>query len=290
MNPAVDCVVRSENALGESPVWCDRTDRLFWVDSRKPAVYYLDDRGIVGSLAMPSLIGSLALTRGSEAIVALRDGIYRLDLASGATELLASPDRDRLDNRFNDGRVDRDGRFWAGTMNDARRDPTGALYRLDPTGRCDRIEDGIIVPNSLAWSPDGRVMYFADTYRHQIWAYDFDRALGVPSRRRVFRDLAGLAGRPDGSAVDADGCLWNAEYAGGRVVRYTPAGAVDRVITVPVSNPTCCAFGGSGLDTLFITSARQRLRPEQLALEPLAGSVFAVHPGVTGIAESRFAG
>ncbi len=290
MTAGVECVVRAEHLLGESPVWCERTERLFWIDSRGPAVHWLDRRGAVESLVLPSLVGSFALRARGGALVGLRDGIYALDLETGETLALARPETDRIENRFNDGRVDRQGRFWTGTMNEARRDPTGALYRLDAALRCEQILDGIIVPNSLAWSPDGGTMYFADTYRHQIWAFDFDLDAGRPSRQRIFHDLAGQAGRPDGSAVDADGCLWNAEYAGGRVVRYRPDGAIDRVVSVPVSNPTCCAFGGSRLDTLFITSARQRLGPEQLAKEPLAGSVFAVVPGVTGMPEPRFAG
>ena len=160
---AVDCLVRAEYLLGESPVWCERRERLYWVDSRGPAVYWRDSNGSVSSLPMPSLVGSCALRAAGGAVVALRDGIYLLDLETGDTSEVAKPEADRTENRFNDGRVDREGRFWAGTMNDARRDPTGSLYRLDRDRRCDRILQDIIVPNSLAWSPDGRSLYYADT-------------------------------------------------------------------------------------------------------------------------------
>jgi len=285
----VECLAALGNRLGESPLWCDRRRRLYWVDSRGPALHWLDG-GTLGSLPLPELVGSIALLEeGTGLLAAMKTGFFILDPDRGTvTPFAALPDR--VDHhRLNDGRVDRSGRFWAGTMNDAERLPTGALYRLDPDRSVHRILDDVIVPNSLAWSPDGTVMYFADTYRHRIDAFDFDTATGQPSSRRCFAEVAG-PGRPDGSAVDADGCLWNAEYAGGRLVRYTPAGRIDRVIAVPVSNPTCCAFGGSRFDTLFVTSAAQRLSPEQLAREPLAGGLIAVQPGVSGLPESRFRG
>src|SRR5262249_50280786 len=146
----------------------------------------------------------------------------------------------------------------------------------------------IFVPNSIAWSPDNKVMYFADTHRHLIWAYEFDLAEGTMRNERVFADCSDRPGKPDGSCVDADGCLWNAEYGGSRVGRYTPDGRIDRVVALPVANVTCCCFGGSDLDTLYISTARQRMTPEQLAREPLAGNVFACRPGVRGLPEARF--
>ncbi len=212
-----------------------------------------------------------------------------LDPGSGALKLVAAPERDIPGNRFNDGRCDRGGRFWAGTMSDGPREPTGSLYRLDPDGSCESMRSGIVIPNSIAWSPDDRVMYFADTYVNTIWAYDFDLATGAMRNERVFADCSNQPGRPDGSCVDAEGCLWNAEYGGWRVVRYTPDAKIDRVIELPVSNPTCCCFGGKDFDTLYICTARQRLTPEQLAREPLAGGLFAARPGVRGLPEARFA-
>jgi sugar lactone lactonase YvrE len=173
-------------------------------------------------------------------------------------------------------------------MSHVNRDPTGSLYRFDADFRSTKLRNAIIIPNSLAFSPDGRTMYFADTNRHTLWAYDYDAATGAATRERVFADTG--KGRPDGSCVDAEGCLWNADYGAARVVRYTPAGKVDRTFELPVTNVTCCCFGGKDLDTLYITTATQRLSPEELARQPLAGSLFALRPGVRGLAESRFAG
>jgi sugar lactone lactonase YvrE len=240
-------------------------------------------------MPLPEVVGSIALCERGGFLAAMRSGFHAVDPETGTVEQLLDPEADRPENRFNDGRVDRRGRFWAGTMNDVRRDPTGALYRLDADLACTRHREDVIVPNSIAWSPDDRVMYFADTYRHHILVFDFDAAEGRISGERLFAKPDG-PGRPDGSCVDAEGCLWNAEYAGGRIVRWTPDGRIDRVVELPVSQPTCCCFGGSGLDTLFVTSATQRLPPGELAKQPLAGGVFAVRVGVRGLPEARFAG
>lgn len=285
-----ECVVPGTNVLGECTLWCEREQALWWVDSRGPALYrHSPSSGETRVLALPETIGSFCFRDRGGMVAALASGLSFLDPASGALEPVAAPEADLPQNRFNDGRCDRAGRFFAGTMSDVRREPVGSLYRLDPDLRCTRLRGDIIVPNSIAWSPDNRRMYFADTYRTRILVYDYDLASGTLANERLFVDAAGHPGRPDGSCVDADGCLWNAEYSGGRVVRYTPAGEIDRVIALPVSNPTCCCFGGTGLDTLFVSSARQRLSADELAAQPLAGSVFAVRPGVSGLPEGRFA-
>jgi sugar lactone lactonase YvrE len=237
---------------------------------------------------LSEVVGSFAFRQRGGLIVAIKSGIYDFNLESGALTALAQPESDKPDNRFNDGRCDRNGRFWAGTMCDVAREPLGSLYRLDPDGACTYHFNEIIVPNSIAWSPNNRTMYFADTYKKTIWTFDYDHEAGAVSNRRLFQDMQDRAGRPDGSAVDSEGCLWNCEYAGGRVVRYTPDGRIDQTIQMPVDNPTCCAFGGSDLRTLYVTSARQRLTPEQLAEKPLTGSVFAVRTGVSGLPEARF--
>ena len=173
-------------------------------------------------------------------------------------------------------------------MSDVKRDPVGSLYCFDAAFGCTRLRNTIIIPNSLAFSPEGRTMYFADTNRHTIWSWDYDLASGAATHERVFADTG--SGRPDGSCVDAEGCLWNAEYGAWRLVRYTPQGKVDRVLEMPVANPTCCCFGGEDLGTLYVTTATQRLAPADLARQPLAGSLLALRPGVQGLAESRFAG
>jgi len=287
----VDCAVRGADRLGECPLWDDRSRVLWWVDSRAPCLRRFDpSSGETRSIELPEVVGSFAFRSKGGMLVALKSGVYRFDPEPRALEAVARPESDQPENRFNDGRCDRAGRFWVGTMSDVRRDPTGALYRLAPEGTCTKIRSDVIVPNSIAWSPDDRTMYFADTYRTRIYAYDFDVASGAVRNERVLADTATHRGRPDGSCVDVNGCLWNGEYGGWRVVRYRPDGRVDREIAMPVANPTCCCFGGANLDILYVTSATQRLTPTELAEQPLAGSVFAFWPGVQGLPEARYAG
>lgn len=289
MASQAEVAVRGADQLGECPLWDEREAMLWWVDARFPAVKRLDPAtGAVMMLVLPEVVGSLALRESGGMLAATKSGIHFLDPASGALEMKADPESHLPDNRFNDGRCDRAGRFWAGTMSHVNRDPTGSLYRFEADFRSTRLRNAIIIPNSLAFSPDGRAMYFADTNRHTIWAYDYDPASGAATGERVFADTG--AGRPDGSCVDADGCLWNADYGASRVVRYTPAGKVDGTYELPATNVTCCCFGGRDLDTLYITTATQRLSPQALAQQPLAGSLFALRPGARGLPESRFAG
>jgi sugar lactone lactonase YvrE len=285
----VEVAARGADRLGECPLWDERESMLWWVDSRWPAVKRLDPAtGAVMMLVLPKIVGSIALREAAGLLAATKSGIHLLDASNGALEARVDPEEHLPDNRFNDGRCDRAGRFWAGTMSDVNRDPVGSLYRIDADFGCTKLRNAIIIPNSLAFSPDGRAMYFADTNRHTIWAYDYDPASGAATRERVFADTG--KGRPDGSCVDADGCLWNADYGASRLVRYTPAGKMDRTIELPVTNPTCCCFGGADLGTLYVTTATQRLSPQELARQPLAGSLLALRPGVQGLAESRFAG
>ncbi len=243
---------------------------------------------MVHALALREVIGSFGLTRVGGMVAGMKSGLYLLDPNSGALDLLAAPEQNLPQNRFNDGRCDRAGRFWAGTMADGPRAPAGSLYRLDPDGSCARMQSHIHIPNSIAWSPDDRIMYFADTHVSLLWAYDYDLAHGTLRNERVFADCTNRPGRPDGSCIDAEGCLWNAEYGGGRVVRYRADGRIDQVIELPVSNVTCCCFGGEKLDTLYISTARQKMNAEQLAREPLAGALFACRPGAQGMVEARF--
>lgn len=287
----IDCIVQGRNRLGESPVWSSRQQRIYWVDSRRPAAFRLDPvTGVVETVPLPALVGSIGLRSAGGLVAALQTGFHTLNFDTGALDLIGDPESDQPENRFNDGRCDRRGRFWAGTMNDVRRDPTGSLYRLDPDRSCTWIRGDIIVPNSICWSPDDRVMYFADTYRERIMTYAFSADDGTIGDMRLLVDTRGNKGRPDGSTVDAEGFLWNAEFGGGRVVRYAPNGRVDRVVPLPVTQPSSCAFGGSRLDVLYVTSATQRLTPEQLEAQPLAGGLFAIDVGVSGLPEPEYGG
>lgn len=289
---AIRCLVTGPYKLGESPIWSIEQQKLFWVDGRAPAVLsYEPQTGAVEQWPAPATIGSIGLRRSGGLIAALQTGFHAFDFATGAFTPLADPESDMPENRFNDGRCDRRGRFWSGTMNDSRREPTGSLYRLDPDLTVTHIHGDMVVPNSICWSLDDKTMYLADTYRHHILAYDFDIDSGTIHNPRMFVDAtSGHRGRPDGSTVDSEGFVWNAEYAGGCVIRYAPDGRIDRVIDMPVSQPSSVAFGGPDLETLYITSATQRLSEADLASQPLAGSLFAVDVGVRGVPEPAFAG
>ena len=287
MKPQVECAVPGKELLGECPLWDDRTGTLWWVDILAPSLKCLAG-GKVTEIRLDEAMGSFAFREQGGLLAAMKSGFHFFDVKTSKKQLVADPEKGKPENRLNDGRCDRAGRFWAGTMMEAMRKPEGALYRLSSDKACRSFRTGITVPNSLCWSPDGGTMYFADSPTRRILAFDYDAASGEPSNERLFATTE--AGFPDGSCIDADGCLWNAEYGGWRVVRYTPAGRIDRVIELPVQNATCCAFGGKDLDTLFITTARQRLKEDELAKQPLAGSVLALRPGSTGMAESRFTG
>jgi len=269
-NARAERVLDSADQLGECPIWDERMSVLWWVDIHGRAVKRYDGESL-RLLPMPEPPGSIALRREGGLLVALQSGVFLL--GTEAPKLLVKPAEHVAGLRFNDGRCDRAGRFWVGTLAEPDFPPRGVLYRISAEGTATALRTGMQVPNSLAWSPDGRTMYFADSPRHKIWAFDYDAERGEFSGERIF--AAPHPGFPDGSCVDAEGCLWNAEWGAARVVRYTPAGKVDRVVVVPTKNPTCCCFGGARLETLYITSAER-------------AGLFALEPGVRGLAESRF--
>jgi sugar lactone lactonase YvrE len=290
----IQCVVASADILGEVPRWDERSKRLWWVDLRRPALQYWEPetkRHVAERLHPDLLTGSMALRDRGGFVLATSTGIYLYTPGSGmAAQRIAHPEADKEGLRLNDGRCDRRGRFWVGSMHDTNRQAVGTLYRLDPDHSCHAMLDGFVLPNAICWSPDDRVMYFADTHNQIVWAFDYDIDRGQISNRRVFKDWTHQIGRPDGATVDSEGYVWNCMVASGQLVRLAPDGSVDRVIQLPVTNPTCPAFGGEDLDTLYITSHSQRLTPEQHAREPLAGALLSLTVGVRGFPEARFAG
>jgi sugar lactone lactonase YvrE len=276
--------------LGEGPVWDVQEQAFYWLDIRGCLVRRYDwSSGRTQSWTLPEMVGSLAIRERGGLLLAMRSSISFFDPATGALERVAAPEAGREHMRFNDGKCDRQGRFWAGTMNDVVREPSGTLYRLDPQRGCVAQFNGIRTPNSLAWSPDGRIMYFADSRSQVIHAYPYERATGELGAPRVFHTVEPPA-IPDGATVDAEGFVWSALYGGSRVVRIAPNGRVDRTIELPVEQPTSCQFAGPDLDVLFITTARQRLTQEQLAQQPLAGALLAADVGVRGLPETRYRG
>jgi sugar lactone lactonase YvrE len=274
------------DVLGESPLWDERTICLWWVDIRQPAIRRLDPAGAVRSWPMPALVGSIALVDDGRLLVALPQQIALFDPRDGTLEPFVEPPPMPPEHRFNDGRCDRQGRFWVGSMHNLTRAPEGVLYCLE--GRELRaVRAGICIPNSLAFSPDGGTMYFADSLRYTIYAHAYDAASGSMNAERVLATTQ-PPGFPDGSTVDAEGFLWNAEFNASRIVRYSPDGRIDRVIPTPVPRPTCCAFGGPELDVLYVTTASQQMTPEELQAQPLAGALLAADVGVRGVPEPRF--
>ncbi|HWP28251.1 MAG TPA: SMP-30/gluconolactonase/LRE family protein [Chloroflexota bacterium] len=290
---AVECVVRAEAIVGESPLWCPREQALYWVDITGQAIHRFDPAGGArATYSLPQPVTAVARRARGGLVITLRKQFAFFDPATQVLTVLTDPEPDQPDNRFNDAKCDRQGRFWAGTMNNVRWEaPTGSLYRLDPDGHVTRLQADVICANGLGWSPDNRTMYFTESFRYSIYAYDFDPVTGALTNRRLFAAVDRRSGGfPDGLTVDADGGVWSVHNAVGRVVRYTPAGQIDRVLELPVPRPTSCTFGGRALDVLYITSARETLTPAQLAQAPLSGSVFAVVPGPTGLPEPAFAG
>ena len=287
----IECVVATTDRLGETPLWCERTRKLWWVDIEDPKLQSYDPAtGRHETRPMEAeYLGSLALTESGRFLVALDLGLHFLDAETGELTLLTEVEMG-LDNRLNDGRVDGAGRLWIGTMDNQLSRPNGSLYRVGPDGTATAMAGGVIVSNGIAHSPDGRVMYFTDTRRFVTWAFDVDPEDGTLGERRVFADYSETGDRPDGACVDVDGCLWQAFFAGSRVVRYGPRGEIDRVIETPTTNPTCVCFGGGDYRTLYVTTASKFLSPEQRAAEPLAGALLAVQGVGQGAPEHRFAG
>ena len=287
----IECILPAGAMLGEGALWDAAGQALWWVDIKGRLIHRYDpSSGRNESWPAPHDVGSLALRARGGLIVAMKHGFYFFDPASGGFTLIAEPEADMPENRFNDGKPDRQGRFWAGSLHDPETAPTGGLYRLDPDLSCRRMAAGIGIPNSIAWSADDRVFYFADTMDRAIYAYDFDWDSGAIANRRVFCTMEDQPGNPDGSTVDAEGCLWNAQWDGWRVVRYDPGGRIERIVELPVQKPTSCMFGGPDLTTLYVTSAIWDLDEAALARQPLAGSLLAIEVGVRGLPEPRFAG
>jgi sugar lactone lactonase YvrE len=282
-------VADAKSKLGEVPVWDVREQALYWVDIEGKKLFRRDEAsGAVRDWTFAERIGSFALRQAGGLVCAFASGFAFFDPDSGAVEWIARPEAMIARNRFNDGKCDRAGRFWAGSMDDLMSEHTGSLFRLDPDRGVHRMDGAIGCSNSLAWSPDDRVFYFADSQDRTIFAYDYDAASGAIANKRVF--AVSDIGVPDGSTVDAEGYLWNANWDGWRLVRYAPDGRVDRVIELPVQKPTSCMFGGPDLATLYVTSAIWDLGGPALAAQPWAGGLLALDVGVRGLPETRFAG
>lgn len=288
---SVECVQQANAILGEGPNWSHAEGVLYWVDIQRPAVFRFDPaRGQTGHWPMPRATGCAAPAQGGRLVYADSDGFGYLNLQDGSVTPIADTEKDNAGNRFNDGKVDRRGRFWAGTLDKSFCSPCGSLYRLDPDGTVVQMAKGIICSNGLGWSPDDRIMYFTDSTAGVIWSYDFEVESGALGERRIFASFPAEKGLPDGLTVDADGFVWSAIWDGWRVVRFAPDGRIDRMLAMPVQRPSSCMFGGADLRTLYITSACVELGWNALRNGPLAGALFAVRTDVAGLPETLFGG
>ena len=281
---AIDCI------LGEGPIWDERAGVLWWLDIFKPAVNRFDPKtGTNRVYPVDEPIYAMALREGGGMVAAMESGIGWLDLEGETFERVVDPTSGAAVN-FNDGGCDREGRFWLGTMAKDWESPIGHLYRFDGDRTVRAMDAGIRISNGLGWSPDSSVMYFTDSVEQRIFAYDYDLAAGTISNKRTFVSIEAGVGILDGMTVDAEGHVWSAIWDGWRLRRYRPDGTLEREIEMPVKRPTSVMFGGSDLSTLYVTSATIHFTPEELEKQPMAGHVFAVETGITGLPEPRFAG
>jgi sugar lactone lactonase YvrE len=280
-----------QNSTGESPVWQAGEQALYWVDIPAKQLHrYQTQTGAHHLWAAPEMLACMVRGAGADQWIAgAESGLFALDTSrddSLGFARVASVDHALPDMRFNDGRCDRQGRFLAGTMlmDMAAAKSVGSIYQLQQGGVLRELLSGFITPNGMAFSPDGRTMYLSDSHPavRQVWAYNYDTEQGLPFNRRPYIDMSGFAGRPDGAAMDTDGCYWICGNDAGLVHRYTPQGVLDMSVRIAAAKPAMCAFGGTDMRTLFITS----IRPGGSAADTPDGGVFVIHlPHVQGCPE-----
>ena len=279
-------------ATGESPLWHAAQSAWYWVDIPARRVWRMEHgTGALRHWDAPEMVACIAAASDGGLVAGMETGIFHLALnddgVAQATRLAAPPSAELGEGmRFNDGRCDRQGRFWSGTMfmDMGAARAVGGLYSYSTAqGLRGPVVSNMLTQNGLAWSPDGRTMYLSDSHplKRTVWAFDYDVIEGTPHNQRVFLDLTGQKGRPDGAAVDADGCYWSCANDAGLVQRFTPEGQLDREIALPMAKPSMCAFGGPKLDTLIVTSIDPGIGGD-------AGSVVLLRPGVSGVAETLF--
>jgi L-arabinonolactonase len=276
------------NTLGEGVLWDSVRKRVWWTDIQERRLYRYEPRShALERFDLPERLASFGFIEGTESIIAaFESGFAHYHPESGTLDWISRPKHAAANVRFNDGRVDRQGRFWAGSMVEDQGEPVGKLYCLAKGISKEHLGD-IAISNSLCFSPDGQHMYFADSPRREILKFDLDADTGALSNRQIFARTARGA-YPDGSAMDSEGHLWNAQWGAGCVVRYAPDGTISGRVELPVTQPTCVAFGGDAFDLLMVTSARETLDASTLEAEPQAGNLFILKTDVAGCEESHY--
>ncbi len=290
---SVRCVLPWQATVGECPVWSAEEQNLYWVDIQKKQIHRFHPANAVNrTFELPEIVTSIALRAAGGLVLTLRKRFATFDPATSQLEPLGEVEAGIPNNRFNDGKCDPNGRFWAGTMDAVNwSTPAGNLYRLDIGGQITRMQSDVICSNGTGWSPDGRTMYYTESFRYAIFVYDFEPETGAIHNRRPFATIdSNSGGFPDGMTVDAEGFVWSNIVGLGQIHRFDPKGKRERIVQVPVPRATDCTFGGPDLKTLYITTARETMTPEQLSAAPLSGSLFAIEPGVRGLPSASFSG
>ena len=287
----ITCVYEGKDVLGEGPIWNEDEGALYWCDNIRSLVYRHEPRtGATRVWQMKEEIGSLVFRQKGGIVAGMKSGFCFVDLDKDEVQHIVSAEPG-TDNCLNDGKCDRRGRYWCGTINRDLKTANGGLYRLDADHTCHKMESGIIASNGMAFSPDDRTLYFCDSRQDTVWAYDLDIDSGAISNRRVFISTKDVPDRVDGATVDAEGNYWCAHIHGWHVVCYDPTGREIRRIKLPVQHPTMCTFGGPGYDVMYVTSGTRFLDPRESVNQPQAGALFAIRGlGVTGLPEPKFAG
>jgi sugar lactone lactonase YvrE len=288
----LELIIDKKAQLAECPVWDDRRHVLLWVDILGQAIHVYDpQKGTDREINMDRRVGAVALRERGGLVAATGQGFFFADEISGAVSFISDPEAHLPENRFNDGKCDHFGRFWAGTMANDMADGAGALYCMETNMEVKKVLDNVSVSNGLAWSIDHAVMYYIDTKTRAVSAFNYNGEKGEIHHRRQVVMIDDEGAFPDGMTIDAEGMIWVALWNGWKVVRFDPStGAQIGEVKVPASQVTCCTFGGEHLDELYITTARAGLSEEALKMQPDAGGVFCVKPGIRGVNSHRFDG
>lgn len=290
----ITCVVDAKAELGEGTIWDPKAGVLWWIDIWSKLIHRYDPKtGRDDTWESPEFLGCIGLREKGGLVVTMVSGFYFFDPRTGAFEAIVDPEAHLPLTRFNDGKPDRQGRFWSGSMFEAPGKPVqfiGSLYRMDKDLSVHRMIEGVGCCNGLAWSPDSKTMYFSDSHTTIVRAYDFDPVTGDIENQRTFIDLDGSGGIADGATVDADGCYWVTLPFSGRINQYDPKGKLMQSIVLPTDLPTCCEFGGENLDILYVTTAVLKRPAEHFVDQSNPGGLFAVDVGTKGLVLPAFGG
>jgi sugar lactone lactonase YvrE len=290
---SIRCVLPWQAIVGESPVWHEEEQSLYWIDIQGKQIHcFHPASGANQSFPLPEIVTSLAPRAAGGFVLTLKRQFATFNPRTSQLELLGEVEGNLPNNRFNDGKCDPQGRFWTGTMDALHWSaPAGTLFCMDTNQTITPMQSNVVCSNGLGWSPDGRTFYYTESFRYAIFAYDFEPASGRISNRRSFASFdVNRGGFPDGMTVDSEGFVWSNVVGLGQIQRYDPRGRLERIVQLPAPRATDCTFGGPDLKTLYVTTARETMTPDQLAAAPLSGSLFAVDCEVRGLPSTPFFG